>query len=142
MRGQTGFRAVPLLAAQQLSGAADTKTKYVDLTNKGSLMIVANIGATGGSSPTVAIKLQEASATPAADASYADVAAGDIGVTTLTSAAANTLVYATYKGSKPYVRAFITVGGSNPTAYIAVDAIIGDQTHEPPTTAVTGTSTA
>ena len=141
MKKYSSVGVVSLLAPQQLSGAGATYTKYIDLAEANSCLIAINIGAMGGTSPTISVKLQEASANPQDSASYSDVAASNYGVSTFANAAANTMVYATYTGTKRYIVAVITLGGTSPTAYVSAVGLTGEQTQLPPIQATTGTVT-
>lgn len=139
MKKYTNSQVAAILLPQQLVVATPTtSTKYVDLSNANSCLIAFNFGAASTPPSSITIKLYEADATPGDSDSYTEVAASNIGISTLATAAKEKLVYATYIGSCRYLMAKITIAGAGSDVLVSAEVVVDQQVHNPPSVPTTG----
>jgi hypothetical protein len=114
--------------AQQLSGNVNSAS--LDLSKFRRAIFLLEIGALGGTSPTVDAKLQESTD----NASWSDLAGSNVAMTQVT--AGNKLITFEVRpdqlsSGKRYVRLAVTLGGTSPTAYACIIPVGSEAVEKP-----------
>jgi hypothetical protein len=112
--------------AQQASASFNSNS--IDLQKFRRAIFLLEIGALGGTSPTVDAKLQESSD----NATFTDLAGTNVAMTQVTSS--NKLITFEVRSdqiTKRYVRVAVTLGGTSPTAYVCLIPVGGEAVEKP-----------
>jgi hypothetical protein len=142
------IQVAQLMDPTDITNHTDVASKYVDLKSWNSAVLAVNYGTltnVDASNKVIAV-LQECDASPTLDASWTDVAAGDMfGAFSAVDSTDkdNTIQKVGYKGLKRYLRVKLdfTSAGTNPDhCPVGVSAILGDPWTKPVGAATTGAS--
>ena len=111
------IKIVPCIPVNTLTGSLNS-TSFSNVGYVGDILFVADIGAGGGTAPTLQLQVQDS----ADNSSFSNITGNNQIANVTTSASLATLVVP-QATLRQYVRIIATVGGSSPSYLLSVSAI-------------------